>query len=192
MAGCAGANLQCKDGKTSSCSCGDGSVSSTPDTQSGLALLEPTPQEARPYVTPADAPSPVVPTDALPTLGDNKPYVTPVQEPEVPNRGDAVPSEKPPEPYSAQGAPTKESVGQYQTPPKELPGFPDAVRDKAKTPFSGGKRARWRTSEGDILKWDYQHGKIEKYNKRGKHTGEYDPKTGQQTKPAEPGRKIEP
>jgi hypothetical protein len=42
------------------------------------------------------------------------------------------------------------------------------------------------------LEWDYQHGKVEKYNKKGKHQGEYDPNTGEQTKPPEPGREVEP
>ncbi|WP_228761577.1 colicin E3/pyocin S6 family cytotoxin [Pseudomonas sp. MPC6] len=29
------------------------------------------------------------------------------------------------------------------------------------------------------------------YTKQGKHLGEYDPKTGEQTKPANPSRKVE-
>ncbi|NLS19065.1 hypothetical protein HGP16_21230 [Rhizobium sp. P40RR-XXII] len=35
----------------------------------------------------------------------------------------------------------------------------------------------------------HTHGALEKYDKTGKkHLGEYDPKTGKQTKPPKPGR----
>src|ERR1039458_637644 len=88
---------------------------------------------------------------------------------------------------------SKPLLTQYHPPPRDLPAFPDAERVKPKTPFAGGgKRKRWRTADGDILEWDYQHGKVEKYNKKGKHQGEYDPNTGEQTKPPEPGREVEP
>jgi hypothetical protein len=40
--------------------------------------------------------------------------------------------------------------------------------------------------------WDFQHGAVEKYNKRGKHLGEFDHITGEQTKAADSTRKIEP
>lgn len=33
---------------------------------------------------------------------------------------------------------------------------------------------------------------VEKYDKRGVHLGEYDPDTGEQTKPADLGRNVEP
>ena len=42
------------------------------------------------------------------------------------------------------------------------------------------------------LIWDSQHGRIEKYNKKGKHLGEFDADTGTMTKPADPTRKVEP
>ncbi|MBG0854407.1 hypothetical protein I2W78_21845 [Streptomyces spinoverrucosus] len=35
-------------------------------------------------------------------------------------------------------------------------------------------------------------GTVEKYNKRGKHPGEFDPDTGARTKPADPSRKVTP
>ncbi|MCU7375761.1 colicin E3/pyocin S6 family cytotoxin [Paucibacter sp. O1-1] len=48
----------------------------------------------------------------------------------------------------------------YNIPPRTLPGFPGAARDKNK---SG--RARWKTPDGDILEWDYQHGRVGRYDK---------------------------
>ena len=79
-------------------------------------------------------------------------------------------------------------------PPKVLPGFPGAQRVKPKTSIGGGagKRARWRNPDGTICEWDYQHGRVEKYDKRGKHLGEFDPLTGKQTKGPDPDRSIEP
>ena len=46
--------------------------------------------------------------------------------------------------------------------------------------------------KGNIYEWDSQHGTLEKYNKRGKHQGEFDPKTGEQTKPKNKKREVEP
>jgi hypothetical protein len=79
-------------------------------------------------------------------------------------------------------------------PPERLPGFPDAKKVKPKTPVQGGGklRKRWKDSKGDIYEWDYQHGAVEKYNKKGKHQGEFDPNTGKQTKPADKNRRVEP
>lgn len=78
--------------------------------------------------------------------------------------------------------------------PTSLPGFPKATPDKAKTPVQGGGglRKRWKDPKGTIYEWDSQHGAVEKYNKRGKHLGEFDPNTGEQTKPANPTRKVTP
>ncbi|MEH8079412.1 colicin E3/pyocin S6 family cytotoxin [Gallibacterium anatis] len=39
---------------------------------------------------------------------------------------------------------------------------------------------------------DSKYGILEKYNKRGKHLGEFDYKTGEQIKSAVPTRRIEP
>ncbi|MBY3562566.1 hypothetical protein HFN66_33405 [Rhizobium laguerreae] len=45
------------------------------------------------------------------------------------------------------------------------------------------------TERGRLGQSDYQHGKIEKFDKSGKkHLGEYYPVTGAQTKPPKPGR----
>ncbi|MQT72046.1 toxin, partial [Pseudomonas sp. FSL R10-0071] len=30
---------------------------------------------------------------------------------------------------------------------------------------------RWKVSDGRILEWDYQHGAVEMYDKRGNHLG---------------------
>src|SRR5690606_41362979 len=78
--------------------------------------------------------------------------------------------------------------------PGSLSAFPGAKKAKSKTSVQGGgkKRARWKDDKGNIYEWDYQHGTVEKYNKRGKHMGEYDPDTGEQTKPAGPKRTAEP
>ena len=78
----------------------------------------------------------------------------------------------------------------YHPAPKGLTAFPDAKRDKSKNSVQGGgkRRARWKDSRGRIYEWDNQHGAVEIYDKQGKHLGEYNPETGEQTKPAKPGR----
>lgn len=83
---------------------------------------------------------------------------------------------------------------QYYVKPKTLPAFPEAVWAKGKTAVhgGGGVRHRWLNSDGKILEWDSYHGKIELYNKQGKHLGEFDHETGVQTKPADPARRVEP
>jgi len=84
------------------------------------------------------------------------------------------------------------SVGDqnYHPAPKELKAFPDAVKDKSKSSVQGGgaRRKRWKDFKGRIFEWDSQHGAVEMYDKQGKHLGEYNPETGEQTKPAKPGR----
>ncbi len=74
-----------------------------------------------------------------------------------------------------------------------LPAFPDAVKAKKKTPIQGGGglRERWKDKKGRIYEWDSQHGNVEVYSKQGKHIGEFNHITGQQTKDADPKRKIE-
>lgn len=52
------------------------------------------------------------------------------------------------------------------------------------------QRKRWVDDvNGDIYEWDYQHGDIEIYDKRGKHKGYINPKTKKQ-KPSVKGRKT--
>jgi hypothetical protein len=82
-------------------------------------------------------------------------------------------------------------VAAYIGPPDDLPAFPDAVRAKSKTAFPAGLRARWRDKKGRIYEWDYQHGTVEVYSRRGRHLGEFDPNTDAQTGPIEPSRKIQ-
>ena len=47
---------------------------------------------------------------------------------------------------------------------------------------SDGKTSMPTVKRGCILEWDFQHGEDEKYDKRGKHLGAFDPKTGKQLK----------
>ena len=82
----------------------------------------------------------------------------------------------------------------YIPPPKNITGIPDLSPARPKTPVQGGGglRKRWKDKKGNIFEWDSQHGTLEKYNKRGKHQGEFNPETGEQTKPADKTRKVEP
>ena len=84
----------------------------------------------------------------------------------------------------------------YHPNPKlvDITGISGLKPAKPKTPVQGGGklRARWKDPDGKIYEWDSQHGELEKYDRRGKHLGAFDYKTGEQIKPAEPKRKIEP
>jgi len=71
--------------------------------------------------------------------------------------------------------------------PRRLRAFPNAVRVKPKS-----VRRRWFDGEaGYIYERDYQHGRVERYDRRGHHLGEFDPDTGAITKPADPDQMIE-
>lgn len=79
----------------------------------------------------------------------------------------------------------------YHSPPKALSAFPDAkpAKDKNSIQGGGGKRRRWKDGKGRIYEWDSQHGRVEIYSPQGTtHLGEFDPETGEQTKPANPRR----
>jgi hypothetical protein len=82
----------------------------------------------------------------------------------------------------------------YIKPPDVPAAFPDLVDARSKTPVKGGGglRKRWKDKKRNIYEWDSQHGRLEKYNKRGRHLGEFDPDTGLQTKPADPTRYVDP
>jgi len=82
----------------------------------------------------------------------------------------------------------------HHIPPKDLPAFPGLRIVRPKTAVGGGGllRKRWKDDEGNIYEWDYQHGLVEKYSKRGRHLGEFDPTTGEQMKPADATRSVEP
>jgi hypothetical protein len=85
-------------------------------------------------------------------------------------------------------------IGSRVPPPSTPAAFPDVERAKPKTSVQGGggKRKRWKDNKGNIYEWDSQHGTVEKYNKSGKHLGEFDPDTGEMLKPADPTRRVEP
>lgn len=87
------------------------------------------------------------------------------------------------------------SVGQPVSPPPTLPAFPKAVRDTPRTPVQGGGSLRrwWKDPDGRIYERDRQHGAVEVYSRKGRrHLGEYDPGTGEQVKPPDPTRKVDP
>ena len=73
----------------------------------------------------------------------------------------------------------------FIAPPERLKPFPDAERVKPKD------RARRWEDRRYIYTWDGTHGRIEKFDKTGRHLGEYHPETGELTKDAVPGRRIE-
>lgn len=78
----------------------------------------------------------------------------------------------------------------YHPAPKALTAYPDAKRAKQMSSVQGGgkKRNRWKDRKGRIYEWDYENGRVELYDKQGKHLGEFNPETGERTKDAEPGR----
>ena len=78
----------------------------------------------------------------------------------------------------------------YHPSPKGLTAFLNAVLSPSKNSVKGGgkKRKRWKDRKGRIYEWDYENGRVELYDKQGKHLGEFNPDTGERTKDAEPGR----
>ncbi|WP_229933674.1 colicin E3/pyocin S6 family cytotoxin [Campylobacter majalis] len=74
----------------------------------------------------------------------------------------------------------------HKVPPKSIQNiFPNAQSVTSKN-----QRKRWIDSKnGNIYEWDYQHGDIEIYNKRGIHKGSINPETKKE-KPAVKGRKT--
>ncbi len=82
----------------------------------------------------------------------------------------------------------------YTPPPKVPSAFPKLKIAKRKTTVQGGGglRKRWKDKDGNIYEWDSQHGTVEKFNKRGRHLGEFDSTTGDQLKPADPTRRVDP
>jgi hypothetical protein len=90
--------------------------------------------------------------------------------------------------------PSGRSGGSYIRPPESMKAFPNArsVRAKGSVQGGGGRRFRWREPDGTILEWDSRHGAVEKYTKKGRHLGEFDPDTGAQLKQADPRRRVEP
>lgn len=79
----------------------------------------------------------------------------------------------------------------YFPAPQTLEAFPKAKLAKPKTPIQGGGgfRKRWKDQEY-IYEWDYRHGLVEKYDKRGNHLGEFDPLTGEKINPRVASRRL--
>jgi Cytotoxic len=75
----------------------------------------------------------------------------------------------------------------YVPAPEALPGFPEARRTMPK-----GRRRRWVDSRGRIYEWDYQHGRVEVYDRRGRHLGEFDPASGQRLQGPDRSRRVDP
>ena len=93
------------------------------------------------------------------------------------------------------GSPPRKGPGgkRYSHPPAQPRGIPGLFKVKPKTRRQGAaKRLRYKDADGNIYEWDSQHGAYEKYNSRGDHLGEYAPDTGEQLKPPDPTRKVEP
>ncbi|QFI74799.1 hypothetical protein F8237_21750 [Bradyrhizobium betae] len=65
---------------------------------------------------------------------------------------------------------TSASMG-YEPPPRgSLPGFPGSIKVPGKSRGAGGKiRPRWDFPDGTFGEWDWQHGEVEVYDKRGRH-----------------------
>ncbi|NPC99419.1 hypothetical protein HOY33_01460 [Brenneria sp. hezel4-2-4] len=84
----------------------------------------------------------------------------------------------------------------YHPAPKteEIGGLGELKKGNPKTPKQGGggMRPRWIGDKGrKVYEWDSQHGELEGYRASdGQHLGAFDPKTGNQLKPAEPKRNI--
>lgn len=80
----------------------------------------------------------------------------------------------------------------YLPAPIFLSAFPDARRVRGKTTLPrGGLRQRWKDRSGTIFEWDYRHGRVEMYNRRGRHIGQFDPGTGVRTKPPNAHHQVE-
>ncbi|WYX00373.1 colicin E3/pyocin S6 family cytotoxin [Proteus vulgaris] len=90
----------------------------------------------------------------------------------------------------------KEKGHSYHPAPKteEIKGLGELKKGQKKTPkqSGGGRRDRWIGDKGrKIYEWDSQHGELEGYRASdGQHIGAFDPKTGNQLKPADPKRNI--
>jgi len=82
----------------------------------------------------------------------------------------------------------------YIPAPRRLAAFPDAQPVKPKTPVQGGGglRKRWKDTEGNLYEWDSRHGTIEKYDRKGRHLGEFDSVTGKRLKLPNPDYTVEP
>lgn len=53
-------------------------------------------------------------------------------------------------------------------------------------------RQRWKDDDGNIFEWDYQHGHVEVYDRRGNHVGGFDAESGKMVSEAVTTRHVEP
>ena len=90
---------------------------------------------------------------------------------------------------------TERRGGPFPAPRRRLPAFPDAERDRPKTPRQGGAglRPRWRDrGTGRIYEWDSRHGTVEVYDDHGRHIGEFHPSSGKQLNGPNSNYRVEP
>ncbi len=79
----------------------------------------------------------------------------------------------------------------YVPAPDLLPGFPGAQLAKPKA--AKGQRPRRRWEDGTrIYEWDYRHGRVEIYDRRGRHLGKFDPVSGRRLKGPNPNYTVVP
>ena len=72
-----------------------------------------------------------------------------------------------------------------------MPLPPDSFLHHLELSVHGGRK-RWRDRDRKRLyEWDGLHGEVEIYNDRGRHLGAADPLTGQLTKDAVKGRRVD-
>lgn len=82
-------------------------------------------------------------------------------------------------------------------------GSPDDLKDRIRNPTKqespvwndfenagNGRKYSGYGSSKRYYEWDYTHNDIEVYDSKGNHRGTIDPVTGEQIKPAVPGRRI--
>ncbi|MHC8302301.1 S-type pyocin domain-containing protein [Pseudomonas sp. ZS1P83] len=141
----------------------------------GIPALEAAPQAPQVWIFP--------PTEAADTI-----IVSPVYPPEYQDFILVFPADSGVQPlYIVLNVPGEFG---YHAAPDLLPAFSDAVSVRPKSTVQGGgkKRDRWKDRKGRIYEWDFQHGAVEIYDRQGKHLGEFNADTGEQNKPAKPGR----
>lgn len=72
--------------------------------------------------------------------------------------------------------------------PRPVPSYLDGF-DKLKV--QGGQQIWANKERTRYFTWDYLHGEIEGFNKRGKHLGAFDARSGELIKPAIQGRTLD-
>lgn len=70
------------------------------------------------------------------------------------------------------------------------PPIPSFLTEQQKLRVEGGRQIWVNADRTRYFTWDYTHGEIECFNKKGRHLGAMHALTGAFMKPAVPGRKI--